>query len=310
MSHIWQSTITITPDLAKELIESQTALKVCSISLLGEGFDNVAYLINDAFVFRFPRREMGVECMENEILILPFLRTQLSFPFSCPEYIGTATQKFPAPFAGYSLLRGTPLSDTKPELINDKQCAEQVADWLKQLHSIPVLEEHRKKIRGDHTWRWNVQEKITKSKLRIQQYRNYLEDAGFNISQLLKSADILQKIQLDQVKTNCYVHGDLYSRHVLVDNFSKPCGIIDWGDIHTGHPGNDLSLGMMIFSQEALEIFFKRYGNVDQQTRDITLVRVFSHSIILLAYCCENGQDNLKQWTILALQPALQRIQN
>src|SRR5207342_2307898 len=38
------------------------------------------------------------------------------------------------------------------------------------------------------------------------------------------------------------VHGDLYARHVLVDDDAAACGVIDWGDIHLGDPAVDLAL--------------------------------------------------------------------
>ena len=37
-----------------------------------------------------------------------------------------------------------------------------------------------------------------------------------------------------------FVHGDLYSRHLLVDDAGRPCGVIDWGDCHVGDPAVDL----------------------------------------------------------------------
>ena len=37
------------------------------------------------------------------------------------------------------------------------------------------------------------------------------------------------------------VHGDFYSRHVLVDETGGMAGVIDFGDLHVGHPAVDLS---------------------------------------------------------------------
>src|SRR3990167_8137438 len=138
MVHSWQQTIFIDEALAKKLIEEQVDLKVTAISLMGKGWDNVAYLINEKYVFRFPRRAMGVECMENEIYLLPYIAQYVSFPFSYPEFIGIATGKYPTPFAGYRILPGLPLSDVPAEPISDAPFAEKLATWLKKLHAIPV----------------------------------------------------------------------------------------------------------------------------------------------------------------------------
>ena len=40
---------------------------------LGAGWDNTVFLVNESFVFRFPRREIAVACMEAEIRVLPGL---------------------------------------------------------------------------------------------------------------------------------------------------------------------------------------------------------------------------------------------
>lgn len=70
MNHLWLKTININEDMAKLLIESQTTIHVHNIETFGEGFDNVAYLINKEFIFRFPRREAGIECIEFARILL------------------------------------------------------------------------------------------------------------------------------------------------------------------------------------------------------------------------------------------------
>ncbi len=72
MAHAWHQTLEINSDKAKKLIESQHHLSVKSITLLDEGWDNVVYLVNQELIFRFPRRELGVMCMKNEINLLPY----------------------------------------------------------------------------------------------------------------------------------------------------------------------------------------------------------------------------------------------
>jgi Ser/Thr protein kinase RdoA (MazF antagonist) len=42
------------------------------------------------------------------------------------------------------------------------------------------------------------------------------------------------------------VHGDLYARHVLVDERGALSGVIDWGDIHLGDPAIDLAIAHLV----------------------------------------------------------------
>jgi len=37
--------------------------------MIREGWDNSAYLVNNEYIFRFPRIQMGVDCMKNEIAL-------------------------------------------------------------------------------------------------------------------------------------------------------------------------------------------------------------------------------------------------
>lgn len=311
MSHLWMQTIIINSDLAKQLIEEQTSLKVTSIENFGEGWDNIAYLVNKEYIFRFPRREMGVDCIKNEISILPYIKTKVSFPFSYPQYIGKETEKYRSPFAGYKMLEGIPLCDTNAELVNDVSFAKNLALWLKELHLVPALKNHIHELKGDQSWRYDNQGKLEKSKSRILQYEQYFIDSGLNKNDLFEAIKKLSKLnKYDHIETTSYIHGDLYSRHLLVDKNKNLSGIIDWGDIHIGNPGSDLSIGYMILSDKALKTFFDNYGVVTDEMKYIGIVRALCHSITLLPYCYEKKEENLKGWTILALKRAIDIIKS
>lgn len=305
MAHIWAQTITINKDLAKQLIENQTDLVVKSIEPLGEGFDNIAYLVNKEFVFRFPRREMGVECMENEITLLPYIAGHVSFPASFPKYIGQTTDQYAAPFAGYRLLPGMPLSDTEADLSIDTNFAKELAQWLKDLHFIPIRKEHYSQIKGDQSWRIDIANRSKSILKSIEQYEHYFNEAGFQKDLLLKTLQKFQLYDLSSAHKNTYCHGDLYSRHIIVDEHRNLTGLIDWGDIHIGNPGTDLSVAFMIFSGEALQSFFDTYGAIDEVTYQIARFRAFWHPIILLPYCYEMQEENLKKWAAFALKQAI-----
>jgi aminoglycoside phosphotransferase (APT) family kinase protein len=307
MSHPWQQTININEDLAKSLITSQTNLIINSFKKIGEGWDNIAYLINDEFIFRFPRREIGIDCMANELLILPYLSNNLSFPFSYPQYIGQSTKDFPAPFAGYKILNGIPLGDTNVTLIDDNDFAKKLALWLKELHSVSIINEH-KNIIGDQTFSYYLTQRIDKTRERILHYQNYFTDAGFKIEDLLIVLKKIESFDHDEVAKNCYVHGDLYSKHLIVDEKKCLVGLIDWGDVHIGNPGVDLAVGYMIFTNNTLKKFFASYGSINDKTKQVALIRAFSHSIAFIPYCYETKVDILKGWAVIALKQIMQNL--
>ncbi len=308
MSHAWNASIFIDKKLACTLIENQTSLKVDTISLIGEGWDNLAYLVNNQYVFRFPRRPMGIDCMQNEIAILPYIAKHVSFPFSYPTCIGHPTKEYPAPFAGYEILKGHPLSENTAELIDEMSFAKKLALWLRELHAISVRLDDYGAIKGDQAWRYDINQRIERVKSCLKQYEDFFINAGFKNEQLLNALDHFQNISFGDIPKTFYCHGDLYSKHILVEHSNKLSGLIDWGDIHIGNPGTDLSIGFMIFSDDALRAFFDSYGTIETVSYNVAFFRSFWHPVILLPYCYEMKEESLKKWTILALNRALLRI--
>ena len=57
MSREWDADVELSREAAARLIVRQfPALAPARLALLGAGWDNTAYLVNERFVFRFPRR--------------------------------------------------------------------------------------------------------------------------------------------------------------------------------------------------------------------------------------------------------------
>jgi hypothetical protein len=68
MSPVWEADWIITSDVAKSLVETSFPLLApISVKEFGVGWDNTAFLVNDSFVFRFPRRRISVSLMDTEV---------------------------------------------------------------------------------------------------------------------------------------------------------------------------------------------------------------------------------------------------
>ena len=110
----------------------------------------------------------------------------------------------------------------------------------------------------------------------------------------------LSRLQFKTVKQS-FVHGDLYSRHIIVDPVSLlPTGVIDWGDIHIGHPAIDLASGMVL-TERVFKIFLDTYGSIDEESRAIMGFHAFCHGMSFLPYAFEQDKDDLKRWATLVL---------
>lgn len=307
MTHKWEQTITINENIACELIENQQHIHVESIQLLDEGWDNLVYLVNKNLIFRFPRRELGVFCMENEILLLPYIAKQVSFQLSNPEWIGKPSDMYPYPYSGYKMLRGLPLCEATDFLIDNVDFAVTLATWLSELHSLKVTDKHVSLIKGDQSWRLDVNHRIARCHENLTHYQQYFLQAGFKNNHLIDLIEKLSSCKFQSLKKS-YLHGDLYCRHVIVDtNHFLPTGLIDWGDVHISHPGIDLAIGM-IFTRPTLERFLKAYGNVDEELIHVMVFHSFCHSMSFLPYAFQQNKKPLKQWAALVLQRAMDEI--
>src|SRR3954454_2844318 len=99
----WQAEIAIEPRAAHELISSQVP-QFERLEPLGQGWDYTAFLVDDDYVFRFPRRAVVLPGMEREIATLPRLALPVQTP--TPLYVGDATADFPYRFYGAPYIEG------------------------------------------------------------------------------------------------------------------------------------------------------------------------------------------------------------
>ena len=176
-----------------------------------------------------------------------------------------------------------------------------------ELHSIKVTDDYAALIKGDQTWRLDVVNRISRCKEFITRYEEYFVQAGFQKSLLLTVLDLFNHLNFTTARKS-YLHGDLYSRHVIVHPETLSLsGLIDWGDVHLGHPGIDLAIGM-IFTEETFKVFLDAYDDIDEETIHILLFHSFCHSISFLPYAYEQDKESLKLWGSLALVRAISEI--
>ncbi|MEQ8224664.1 MAG: phosphotransferase, partial [Candidatus Eremiobacterota bacterium] len=103
----WHPEFKITSEMAGLLIEEQfPELSPANVQSLCDGWDNSAFLVNNIYVFRFPRRHVAVELLETENLILPNIASYLNIPVPVPLFIGKPSDHFSWPFSGYSFIPG------------------------------------------------------------------------------------------------------------------------------------------------------------------------------------------------------------
>jgi aminoglycoside phosphotransferase (APT) family kinase protein len=265
----WEPEINVDAQLARRLIAAQfPQFAEASIRPIGSGWDNAAFLVEEHLVFRFPQRALAAPLMPKELAALPLLAPHLSVPVPVPRYAGEPSDVYPWYFGGYELLLGA--TGTSRDLTDDERrvLARDLGIFLRALHAIdprPLL------------------------------------DAGL-------PPDTIGKLDPDRLKVDepplegplHVVHGDLYARHLLLDQRNRLSGVIDWGDAHYGLAAVDLSVVHMMVPATSHDAFFEEYGPVDERTWRFARYRARHHASYALESALALGDERLRQACELA----------
>ncbi len=251
--------------------------------VLGEGWDNLCIVYPSGVAFRFPRRKSAVPLIEVEVAVLPLVAPSLPLPIPVPFFVGQPGRAYPHPFLGYRLLLGETM-DRAP--LNDPSAgAQALGAFLRHLHR---LDPKTLPLPGDHIHRKDperIRERFFERWTAIPsgeqaRWGTVLTEWVHETATLVKPSD-----------KACVVHGDLYPRHVLVCD-GQVSGVIDWGDVHLGHPAMDLSLMVTGFNAEHWPAFLHAYGlpTSEEDLRHARL-RAAMYGAALLAYGLDTSDD-------------------
>jgi aminoglycoside phosphotransferase (APT) family kinase protein len=177
-----------------------------------EGWDSYVAIVDDEWVFRFPRRPGVEEALELEIAVLPALAQAL--PVTVPSFEFVSRDPL---FVGYRLIRGNPIVD---------EDGEGVRAFLDALHALdpselPIARED-----------W------------VEAYTEQCAEFERLVFPVLDSDRQAQAKRLfDEVGSlvdfePSLVHADLTEPHLLVHD-GRLAGVIDWGDMRVGDPALD-----------------------------------------------------------------------
>ncbi len=198
------------------------SLAVSKVSTLGDGWDNTTWLVNDEWVFRFPKHENAKQLLLNEIKILPNL-PKLKVNHPEPGFICLKPKVFAFPFYGHRYLEG--ISADRAELTNDMRTnvAGELGKFLKQLHSFSIEKAKQLGVDTDRFDRSNIKKRLAviKERLVYLTQRNLLDDEQVFIDYLERYVELPISGEL------VLGHGDLYAKHILLNETKRLKAIID-----------------------------------------------------------------------------------
>ena len=212
-------------------------LPVRGIAFLGWGIDSDAYLVNDAWVFRFPNRLEVARALSREIAMLPKLAGRLPIAIPRFDFIGRQTGNRLL-FAGYRLIRGEPLTVEcfdSLTLADQERVLATLAAFLQAVHRFQITEAAAIGLEEISTREW-VEECLVSGKARVLPLLAPRDrEALVNLF-----ADFLADTR-NFANTPHLLYADFAPQHILYDADARDiAGIIDWGDLEIGDPDFDL----------------------------------------------------------------------
>ena len=207
----------------KDIIEHTFAdLKVNSIKEIGSGYDSVAYLVNDEYIFKIKFSANKKKGYEKEKAVYNFLNKNMHTDIKIPsiEYSYITDE---ISILGYKEIKGKFLN---PELYFSMSKEKQdtlkydIAKFLRQMHDLDYTEIESYTIDNKQ----NVLEEYQLLKETI--YDSLTDIEKEYIESFMKR--LMSTTIFDGKK--CLCHNDFSCNHLLLDDDNKLVGIIDFGD--------------------------------------------------------------------------------
>lgn len=300
----WDAEVTVDELLVRALLGEQfPELDAGSARLLGEGWDNSVWAVEERWAFRFPRRAIAIPGVERELAVLPHLAPLLPVRVPVPMLVGSPSERFPWPFFAHLSLPGVEPADAGLSDEERDTLGTQLGGFLRVLHApeLLVAVDPKGTLPVDFNHRADMAVRVPRAHENLASLRESgLWTPPSRVQQILAAAERLPPAS----GRLALVHGDLHLRHVLVTD-GAIAAIIDWGDLCRADPCIDLMLVWSLLTPAGRERFFAEYGLVteDQCLRSRVLAIVLDSMLVRYAY--ETGHATLQLEAVAALERTL-----
>ncbi|EEM97315.1 aminoglycoside phosphotransferase family protein [Bacillus thuringiensis] len=241
--------------------EALPNLSIRSYKQNEEGWDNVAVIVNDELLFRFPRKQEYAMRIPLEKELCTIL-TQSLQEIEVPQYhLIYKNESEEVPLCSYyTLIHGEPLKTETVANLEDtelKAIITQLATFLTVLHSIPLNQ-------------------VTPLCFPIEKTCTYWKELQTKLNQYLTTnLTSLQKLALNRLFENFFaclatstfqntiIHADFTHHHILFNKQNKSIsGVIDFGDAQIGDPAFDFAGLYYDFGHEFTTSVYEQYSTL------------------------------------------------
>ena len=265
--------------------EARQAIRACGLAadevrIVAAGWDNTVVRVDDDWVFRFPRREIALPGIDREIALLPRLAPQLSLPIPVPEHIGVYGDP-PWRFWGARHLPGTELKVAGRIDEIGVAVGRSLGRFVAELHALPA----DSGLPVDPFGRADAASRAVRARDVMAELRATTLDGLDDpvVEEVLAAGEAAGPPPTETVLS----HGDLYSRHVLVDENGATTAVIDWGDLCMAPRSVDLSVAYSALAGPSRDAFFAEYGSIDADTELRARVMAIFSAASVAAYARE-----------------------
>jgi aminoglycoside phosphotransferase (APT) family kinase protein len=300
----WDAEVVVDAAWARRLIDAQFPdLEPSSFELIGEGWDNTAWLVDDRWVFRFPRRTIAIPGFERELAALPRLAELLPLAVPAPRFAGRPADGFPWPFFGAALVPGREVAVAAVTDEDRMREARPLARFLRSLHALAARDlGGQDGLPVDPTRRADMPYRVAMTEKRLAAIAQLgVWTPPPLLADMLASARALP----EPPPPASLAHGDLHIRHLLIGDDGRLTGVIDWGDLCRADPSIDLVLYWSFVPPRGRPAFEAEYGPIGPDALLRSRVLAVFLSATLAVYGRTHGNAALERGAVAALDRSL-----
>lgn len=245
-----------------------------------KGWSNYVVIVDNQYIFRFPKNEQSLKMLNIERRILPYFKEKTTAPI--PNFEFVSDEESAVSFVGYELIKGKELSVEILKGLDESDyqyVVKEIGQFLKSLHSLdvesqsisPLLLENRHKG-------WMKFKEVF-----LSQSEGYLTQRDINwINELFAEFYRNYSVLENGLKV---IHGDFTDDHILIDQGKMVLGFIDFGDISLGDPAFDfaglyLSYGKKFMSDVLSEYKLDVDNDFISRIEDFYIKQVCFHDLL------------------------------
>ncbi len=267
--------VTIDDRLVRDLLAAQRPeLAHLPIAELARGWDNTNFRLGDDLVVRVPHRSEAVPLIELEHRWVPAVAHMVELSVPIPLHAGLPCDQFSWPWSIVPWFDGTHLAAAT--LADKRVEAARFASFLNQLHQPSPHDLQTSTIRG-----CPLDDRRSSFENAISAAAQYLDPAAAR-------ALFDQAVMAAPASHLTWVHGDLHSRNIIVDNHEL-VAVIDWGDVCAGDRATDLAAAWMV-APDHVDLILE-HCMADDDTRHRALGWATYFAVIYLAHSDDDPEQ-------------------